>query len=69
MRMLVENFDPEPEGATPLSQEDFDGLLPGWVATRGDLDQVEAMNIVAARARYLARRRATNDILDDLFVR
>jgi len=40
-------FD-EPEGATPLSEEDKDGLIPTWVASRADLNAAEQTNIAAA---------------------
>jgi Fic-DOC domain mobile mystery protein B len=35
----------EPEGASPLDADDVAGLIPTWVATRGDLDTVEQENI------------------------
>jgi Fic-DOC domain mobile mystery protein B len=38
----------EPAGATPLELEDVKGLIPTWVATRGDLNAVEHENIVRA---------------------
>lgn len=40
----------EPEGATPLTDEDLDGLIPSWVATKGNLNRAEAENILRARA-------------------
>lgn len=40
----------EPDGATPLDPEDADGLIPTWVATRGDLNTVEQENIARAVA-------------------
>ena len=40
---------PDPPGATPLSADEIDGLLPADVATRADLDEAELENIVAAR--------------------
>ncbi len=47
---------PEPSGATPIEQEDLDGLIPDFVATRADLNQVEFENITKALA--WARRQA-----------
>jgi len=38
----------DPVGATPLDATDIAGLIPTWVATRGDLDQVEQENIAKA---------------------
>ena len=39
----------DPPGATPLTDDDLVGLIPTDVATRADLDQVEADNIAGAR--------------------
>jgi len=47
----------EPEGATPLKPEDLEGLIPTFVATRDDLNQVEYESI--ARAVPWARQQAT----------
>jgi Fic-DOC domain mobile mystery protein B len=38
----------EPEGATPLGPDDMAGLIPTWIATRGDLDVAEHDNIAEA---------------------
>jgi Fic-DOC domain mobile mystery protein B len=43
----VRNIGPEPAGATPLTAEDLEGLIPSFVATRADLNQVEYDNIRA----------------------
>ena len=42
-------FD-EPAGATPLDPDDAKGLIPTWVATRGDLNSAEQENIAKAIA-------------------
>lgn len=42
-------FD-EPAGATPLDSDDATGLIPTWIATRGDLNDVEQQNIGRAVA-------------------
>ena len=47
---------PEPSGATPLEDEDLQGLIPFYVASRSDLNQVEFENI--ARALPWAYHRA-----------
>lgn len=54
----VATIGPEPSGATPLEQEDLDGLIPDFVATRTDLNQVEFENIT--KALGWARRQATS---------
>jgi Fic-DOC domain mobile mystery protein B len=46
----VRAIGPEPAGATPIEQEDLDGLIPDFVATRADLNQVEFENITGALA-------------------
>ena len=46
----------EPAGATPIEDEDLDGLIPDFVATRADLNQVEFENI--AKALVWAQRQA-----------
>jgi hypothetical protein len=43
-----DGYGEEPPGATPLDDEDIAGLLPTWVATRGDLNVAEQENILAA---------------------
>jgi Fic-DOC domain mobile mystery protein B len=61
---------PEPSGATPLEQEDLEGLIPDFVATRADLNLVEFENI--ARALPWARRGAIGrgplGVLDSAFL-
>jgi Fic-DOC domain mobile mystery protein B len=39
---------PEPSGVTPIDDEDLAGLIPDFVATRADLNQVEFENITKA---------------------
>lgn len=51
-----------PPGATPLGQDDLDGLIPTWVATRGDLDVVEQENIEAATRWAFGRRRVVSNV-------
>jgi Fic-DOC domain mobile mystery protein B len=57
-----------PAGATPLDPDESVGLLPGHIATREQLDEWEAENILAGErwARGATRRR---DLLDDAFLR
>jgi len=62
---------PDPDGATPLADEERAGLLADWIATREELNAVEQENVRAALA-YLAspRRRPTVDkVLDDAYLR
>lgn len=57
-----------PAGATPLDPDESAGLLPDHIATREQLDEWEAENILAGErwAKSAARRR---DLLDDAFLR
>lgn len=41
----LRTIGPEPDGATPLEDEDLVDLIPAFVATRGDLNIVEFDNI------------------------
>ena len=56
-----------PEGATPLSEDELQGLIPAHIATRGQLDAWEALNIDKA-LRWLNRVRLL-DVLSEPFVR
>ncbi len=47
-RFSVQTIGPEPSGATPIEPEDLEGLIPDFVATRADLNQVEFENITKA---------------------
>lgn len=67
--MSSQVFGPEPEGATPLSDEDLVGLKPIWVSNRADLDLAEADNIERAMEKYFRRRLEPEVILDHLFVK
>ena len=58
-----------PVGSTPLDPDEAAGLIPTWVATRGDLNQVESENIILALDRRRWRHPTTVLLLDDLVVR
>jgi len=47
-RFNAHTIGPEPSGATPIEDEDLEGLIPDFVATRADLNQVEFENITKA---------------------
>lgn len=55
---------PDPRGATPLTAEDLESLIPTDIATRGDLDRAELENILEASAWASARSWSTERILD-----
>lgn len=50
----------EPEGATPLTDDELQGLRLAWVTTKAELNRAEAENILRARAKLQrTRRRST----------
>lgn len=57
------------DGTTPLDPDEADGLIPGWVATRGDLDVVEQANVAAAMQWASRRRWSIETLLSDATVR
>jgi Fic-DOC domain mobile mystery protein B len=57
----------EPDGATPLDPDELDGLKFKHITTRGELDELEQVNIESGLA-WLNRRRKT-DILTEQFMR
>jgi len=66
----TDTIGPEPEGASPLDDDDLEGLLPDFVATRGDLNVVESENITKALpwARVQATQRGPGGVLDYAFL-
>lgn len=54
-------------GATPLSLEEQEGLIPSWIATREDLNAAEEANIEDA-VIWMSRRRSPK-ILTEAFVK
>lgn len=63
---MIDPWMPEGEGHTPLSDEDRMGLIPTYIATRGDLFDAEERNIAQA---LLRRSPAVTVLLDDLYLR
>jgi Fic-DOC domain mobile mystery protein B len=57
-----------PAGATPLDPDESAGLVPGHIATREQLDEWEAENILAGE-RWAAGAVKRREILDDAFLR
>jgi Fic-DOC domain mobile mystery protein B len=55
--MTGPSFGEDPEGSTPIDDEQKEGLKVSWVATRGDLNQAEYDNILAARQVWRRRLR------------
>lgn len=57
------------EGATPLEPDERDGLIPTYIATRGDLNAAEQANIVRGILGLRSRRLSVPTVLTDRFVR
>jgi Fic-DOC domain mobile mystery protein B len=51
-----------PTGATPLTAEDFEGLIPTWIATKSDLNRAEQTNIAIASVSAFGRKLKINDL-------
>ncbi|GMA23624.1 cell filamentation protein [Luteimicrobium album] len=61
---------PEPDGATPLADEERVGLIADWVATREDLNVVEQANVARGLTGVLRGRPPSLErALDDVFLR
>lgn len=54
------------DGHTELTAEDQDGLIPTYIATRGELFDAEQRNISQA---LLRRPPLTEEVLDDKYLR
>jgi len=46
-----------PQGATPLTQDDFESLIPKHITTRSELNDAEFINITKASAKYLLSKK------------
>ena len=62
---MAVNFE-YPPGATPLDADELSCLIPGHIATQGELNEWEQLNIAHGEEWALRQRK---DILDDAFVR
>jgi len=58
-----------PPGSTPLTEEDKRGLIPSYIATRGELNEAEQSNILRAGRSRRWRRLPADQLLDDLVAR
>ncbi len=58
-------FDPQDDAATPLDEEEKDGLIPSYITTRGELNEAEQAGILEAAEWAFSRKR---DVLDEHFL-
>jgi Fic-DOC domain mobile mystery protein B len=63
---LSDPLAPQGDGHTELSEEDREGLIPSYIATRGDLFDAEQRNVAAALRR---RAPSIDALLDDKYLR
>jgi Fic-DOC domain mobile mystery protein B len=57
---------PAGDGHTELDWDELQGLIPSYIATRGDLNEAEERNITRA---LLRRTPSTGELLDDAYLR
>lgn len=56
-----------PLGATPLTPEDLEGLLPKYITTREELNDAEFKNISEASKKYFLSRRKNKFTIGNLY--
>ena len=61
--------DSDDDANTPLSDSDLEGLIPSWVASRADLNEVEAANVALGYDWLFGQQLSISDITDIEFVR
>jgi Fic-DOC domain mobile mystery protein B len=64
---LFHAFAGEDDAATPLTEEEKDGLVPSWVTFRHELNEVEQANIT--HGALWAARQHRRDLLEETFLR
>lgn len=57
------------EGATPLSPEDLQSLIPEHITLRSELNEYEKRGVLQAVGWAFARRRSTSTLLKEKFIR
>ena len=57
------------DGATPLSPEDREHLIPTHITLRSELNEFEARGVAEAEGWGFDRRRSTSVLLDEKFIR
>jgi Fic-DOC domain mobile mystery protein B len=62
---MISPFDGQDDGATPLSEEERESLIPSYITLRGELNEAEQANILEAEAWVFTRKR---NVLDEQFL-
>jgi Fic-DOC domain mobile mystery protein B len=63
------DWDDLPDGATPLPEDQREGLKQSWITTMDDLNEAEADNILTAVTDWYGRHHTVYSLLDDKTVR
>lgn len=58
-------FEQSDDAATPLEEDEKEGLIPSYITTRGELNEAEQANILEATEWAFARKR---DVLEERFL-
>jgi len=58
-----------PIGATPLTKDELEDLIPAYISTQSELNTAEQMNISKAKLSINKKKYSFDSILDDLFIR
>jgi Fic-DOC domain mobile mystery protein B len=56
-----------PRGATPLTPDELEGLLPKYITTREELNDAEFINITEASKKYLLSRKTFRFTIGNLY--
>jgi Fic-DOC domain mobile mystery protein B len=68
MSATGEHLKPADDGQTPLDQDEAAGLIPSWIATRGDLNVAEEGNVAEGLA-WGRKAVGRHDVLTQEFLR
>lgn len=64
--MTPDDLFSEPNGATPITSEEKEGLIPTYITLRSELNEAEQLGITAAEEWAFSRKR---DILNESIIR
>ena len=62
---MTDPLEAQDDAATPLAEEERDGLVPSYITLRSELNEAEQANILEAQDWAFSRRR---DVLDERFL-
>lgn len=63
---MSDPLEPQNDGATALSSEEREGLIPSYITTRDELNEAEQGNILEARQWAFSKKR---DVLNEAFLK